>query len=83
MMDAFPAKFQCTVEGSPFPEIYWFRHTTVIKKSEELVPEVTKGGVCSLLIREVFPEDAGMFTIVAKNQFGFVTASAQLIVERK
>lgn len=35
----------------------------------------------TLVVKEVFPEDAGMFTCVAKNQAGYVTSSAELIVE--
>ena len=37
--------------------------------------------VATLIIREVFPEDAGLFTVVAKNVAGFATSTAQLIVE--
>lgn len=55
----------------------------MIKPSEELWPEISPDGTCSLVIREVFPEDAGTFTVVAKNQFGTATSSAQLVVERK
>lgn len=35
----------------------------------------------TLVVKEVFPEDAGTFTCVAKNQAGHVTSSAELVVE--
>lgn len=35
----------------------------------------------TLVIKEVFPEDAGMFTCVAKNEFGYSSCSAELVVE--
>merc|ERR1711874_417876 len=35
----------------------------------------------TLVIKEVFPEDAGTFTCVAKNCVGFASSSAELIVE--
>lgn len=35
----------------------------------------------TLVVKEVFPEDAGMFTCVAKNQAGYSTSSAELVVE--
>lgn len=35
-----------------------------------------------MVINEVFPEDAGTFTCVAKNCVGFASSSAELVVER-
>lgn len=37
--------------------------------------------VATLVIREVFPEDAGTFTCVAKNAAGFASNSTELIVD--
>jgi len=37
--------------------------------------------VATLIIREVFPEDAGTFTCVAKNAAGFASNTTELIVE--
>lgn len=37
--------------------------------------------VATLIIREVFPEDAGTFTCVAKNSAGFASSTTELIVE--
>ncbi|PRD32999.1 UNVERIFIED_CONTAM: sls [Trichonephila clavipes] len=37
--------------------------------------------VTTLIIREVFPEDAGTYTVVAKNAAGFSSTSAELVVE--
>jgi len=37
--------------------------------------------VATLIIREVFPEDAGQFTVVAKNAAGFTSSTTELIVE--
>lgn len=37
--------------------------------------------VATLIIREVFPEDAGTFTCVAKNSCGFASSTTELIVE--
>lgn len=37
--------------------------------------------VASLVIREVFPEDAGTFTCVAKNAAGFASSTTELIVD--
>lgn len=37
--------------------------------------------VATLIIREVFPEDAGTFTCVAKNTVGYASSSTELTVE--
>lgn len=37
--------------------------------------------VSTLIIREVFPEDAGTFTCVAKNAAGFASSTTELVVE--
>lgn len=37
--------------------------------------------VATLIIREVFPEDAGTFTCVAKNAAGFASSTTELIVD--
>ena len=37
--------------------------------------------MATLVIKEVFPEDAGTFTCVAKNCVGFASSSAELVVE--
>lgn len=36
--------------------------------------------ICTLVIAETFPEDAGIFTCSARNDYGSVTSTAQLVV---
>lgn len=36
--------------------------------------------ICTLVIAESFPEDAGIFTCSARNDYGSVTSTAQLLV---
>lgn len=42
-----------------------------------------KGGVATLVINEVFPEDEGEYTCQASNSIGTVTTSCKLTVKRK
>lgn len=36
--------------------------------------------ICTLVIAETFPEDAGIFTCSARNSYGSVASTAQLVV---
>ncbi|KAG1672005.1 Titin [Nymphon striatum] len=65
--DGQTATFKCKVEGSPRPNITWFRQTAAIRPSPEFEIYYTEENVSELIIKEVFPEDAGTFTVVAKN----------------
>lgn len=42
-----------------------------------------KGGVASLVIKEVFPEDEGEYTCQATNSIGTASTSSKLTVKRK
>jgi hypothetical protein len=85
-VDGSQAEFSCLLEGSPRPQITWFRQTAIIKPSQDFqvfydAPEDGGSGTATLVIKEVFPEDAGTFTCVAKNCAGYATSSAELVVE--
>ncbi|KAK0181094.1 hypothetical protein PV327_003406 [Microctonus hyperodae] len=79
--DGYTVQFECQVEGIPRPQITWFRQTAIIKPSPDFQIYYDEDNVATLIIREVFPEDAGMFTCVAKNAAGFASSTTELIVE--
>lgn len=79
--DGATVQFECQVEGSPRPQITWFRQTAIIKPSQDFQMYYDDDNVATLVIREVFPEDAGTFTCVAKNSAGFASSTTELIVE--
>lgn len=74
-------QFECKVEGQPRPQITWFRQTAIIKPSQDFQMYYDDDNVATLIIREVFPEDAGTFTCVAKNTVGYASSSTELTVE--
>ena len=79
--DGAQVEFVCKVEGHPRPQITWFRQTAIIKPSPDFQIYYDDNNMATLVIKEVFPEDAGTFTCVAKNCVGFASSSAELIVE--
>lgn len=80
-LDGYTIQFECQVEGTPRPQITWFRQTAIIKPSTDFQMYYDEDNVATLIIKEVFPEDAGTFTCVAKNAAGFASSTTELIVE--
>ncbi|XP_072046919.1 titin-like [Amphiura filiformis] len=78
--DGKPVTLQCLVEGNPKPTIAWFRQSTPIPECEDF-DLISEGNVASLTIKEVFPEDSGKYTCVAKNIAGVASTAAELLVE--
>lgn len=74
-------QFECQVEGIPRPQITWFRQTAIIKPSPDFQMFYDDDNVATLIIKEVFPEDSGNFTVVAKNTCGFASSTTELTVE--
>lgn len=79
--EGYTVQFECKVEGVPRPQITWFRQTAIIKPSQDFQIYYDDDNVATLIIREVFPEDAGTFTCVAKNAAGFASSTTELTVE--
>lgn len=79
--DGYTIQFECKVEGSPRPQITWFRQTQIILPSQDFQMYYDDDNVATLIIREVFPEDGGTFTCVAKNAAGFASSTTELTVE--
>nr|CAD7257406.1 unnamed protein product [Timema shepardi] len=79
--DGTTVQFECQVEGNPRPLITWFRQTAIILPSQDFQMYYDEDNVATLIIKEVFPEDAGLFTCVAKNSSGFASSTTELSVE--
>nr|KAF6401955.1 palladin, cytoskeletal associated protein [Rousettus aegyptiacus] len=78
---------ECRVRGAPPLQVKWFRQGNEIQDSPDFrilqkKPRSTAEPeeICTLVIAETFPEDAGVFTCSARNDYGSVTSTAQLVV---
>ncbi|XP_040274581.1 palladin isoform X1 [Bufo bufo] len=78
---------ECRVKGTPPVKVKWFRQGTeiqdspdfrILQKKPRCASEPEE--ICTLVIAETFPEDAGVFMCTARNDYGSVTCSAQLTV---
>lgn len=69
------------MEGFPRPQITWFKQTQVLLPSSDFQIYYDDDNVATLIISEVFAEDAGTYTCVAKNAAGFASSTTELIVE--
>ncbi|CAN2388723.1 Immunoglobulin C-2 Type [Pristimantis euphronides] len=78
---------ECRVKGTPPVNVEWFRQGIeiqdspdfrILQKKPRCASEPEE--ICTLVIAETFPEDAGVFTCTARNDYGSVTCSAQLTV---
>ncbi|XP_058048505.1 palladin isoform X3 [Ahaetulla prasina] len=78
---------ECRVKGAPPLHVLWFRQGVEIHDSPDFrilqkKPRSTAEPeeICTLVIAETFPEDAGIFACTASNDYGSVTSAAKLTV---
>lgn len=82
IQDGNMARLECMVVGNPKPRITWFHESTIVKPSPDFLQFYDDDNKCSLIVKEVFPEDTGRYTVVAKNPYGVATCSADMTVEQ-
>ena len=79
--DGKSVTLSCQVTANPRPILVWYRQSTPIPECEDFDIVHDDEDISSLTIKEVFPEDSGKYTCVAKNIAGVATTSAELLVE--
>lgn len=73
---------QCSVTGDPEPQVKWYKDGKKIE-SNDFVDLTYKCGLATLKVEEVYPEDAGEYTCIAKNIVSSVESKCTLKVKRK
>lgn len=76
------AKFEVEFDGDPLPTIKWYREDFPIQNSADL-QIYTFSTKSVLIIRQVFMEDSGVFSVIAENRGGKAKCSANLVVEER
>uniref|UniRef100_A0A4W5NUR9 Myopalladin n=1 Tax=Hucho hucho TaxID=62062 RepID=A0A4W5NUR9_9TELE len=74
-----PVRLECRILGMPPPVIYWKKDNDTIPRTKARVSihQDATGYVC-LLIQPTRKEDAGWYTVSAKNEAGIVSCTARL-----
>ena len=62
-------------------QITWLHNEKPVKKSKD-IEVVTDCGRCSLIVHEVYLEDAGDYVCIGTNEHGTAQTSCHLVVER-
>lgn len=75
-------QLECVIVGQPEPEVIWYHDGVPVKESDDF-RLLFQGDHCSLLINEVFMEDAGEYKVVAINSAGETNSICHLSVTRK
>ncbi|XP_054732029.1 uncharacterized protein LOC129240321 isoform X5 [Anastrepha obliqua] len=74
-----PVRLDCIIVGQPEPEVIWYHNERPVKESAD-VQLLFQGDRCSLIIQEVYQEDAGNYKVVAINSAGEASSSCELKV---
>ncbi|XP_022051989.2 myopalladin isoform X1 [Acanthochromis polyacanthus] len=74
-----PVRLECRVLGMPPPVIFWKKDNETIPRTKERISmtQDATGYVC-LLIQPTTKEDAGWYTVSAKNEAGIISCTCRL-----
>ncbi|GIY64293.1 twitchin [Caerostris darwini] len=75
-------QFTCTVVGNPKPNITWYKGVREIFEGTGKYTIMKEGDVHTLVINEVYGEDADEYSIRASNKGGVRTSRAELLIMR-
>uniref|UniRef100_A0AAQ4R0A6 Palladin n=1 Tax=Gasterosteus aculeatus aculeatus TaxID=481459 RepID=A0AAQ4R0A6_GASAC len=79
--DGHPVRLECRVAGVPYPQIFWKRENESFTHNTDRVSmHQDNCGYLCMIIQPATKEDAGWYTVSAKNDAGIVSSTARLDV---
>lgn len=74
-------EFECCLASGPLPDIKWYLNNKEIAYNERIQAVANEDGTLKLIIRNVLPEDKGVYTVKATNSTGIAKCFSHLIVK--
>ncbi|KAM7388604.1 hypothetical protein PAMP_024769 [Pampus punctatissimus] len=79
--EGHPVRLECRVTGVPYPQIFWKRENESFTHNTDRVSmHQDNCGYLCMIIQPATKEDAGWYTVSAKNDAGIVSSTARLDV---
>ena len=73
-------RMEVSVKGYPVPEVNWYKDDLPVIESDKLRLS-RDNGTCALMVKNVTPEDSGVYKCEAKSEKGCVTKRLLLAIE--
>lgn len=79
--EGHPVRLECRVAGVPYPQIFWKRENeSFTHNTDRISMHQDNCGYLCMIIQPALKEDAGWYTVSAKNDAGIVSSTARLDV---
>uniref|UniRef100_A0A8C2XUC7 Palladin, cytoskeletal associated protein n=2 Tax=Cyclopterus lumpus TaxID=8103 RepID=A0A8C2XUC7_CYCLU len=79
--EGHPVRMECRVTGVPYPQIFWKRENeSFTHNTDRISMHQDNCGYLCMIIQPAMKEDAGWYTVSAKNEAGIVSSTARLDV---
>ncbi|KAI1888726.1 hypothetical protein AGOR_G00171700 [Albula goreensis] len=79
--EGYPIRLECRVSGVPYPQIFWKKENeSLTHNTDRISMHHDNHGYICMIIQPATKEDAGWYTVSAKNEAGIVSSTARLDV---
>ncbi|XP_058612422.1 palladin isoform X3 [Onychostoma macrolepis] len=79
--EGHPVRLECRVSGVPFPVIFWKKENeSFTHNTDRISMHQDNFGYLCMIIQPALKEDAGWYTVSAKNEAGIISSTARLDV---